>query len=405
MLRIQSILNEVVSRIVPHDTVLKEAEAFVDNINRAAKKGNIRAKAVLGGSFAKDTCIVGDFDVDVFVQFHSSYDDGKLSDMLYELIKEHKPVRIHGSRDYFQIKNKILFEIVPVREIHAPADARNVTDFSPFHVAWVKKAKLSDEIRLAKKFCKAQGVYGAESYRQGFSGHVLDIITIYYGGFLKLLRAAAKWRQKVVIDPKNRYKGRALQILNKSKIQGPLVVIDPTQPDRNAAAALNLENFEKFVMSARKFLKKPSKVFFEERSISVELLKKKGVVFVVGLTPVEGPKNVVGAKINKVKDFFVDRLRDFGVKCAVWEWQKGNVRMYFVVKNSTLTAEYAHQGPPVQKTQHVEAFKKQYKNTWVENGRIFAKTQRKFTGAKDALKSACTDVYVRERVKKCTVQT
>jgi len=402
---IQSILKEVLAEIVPHDTVLKEAQAFVEGINLAAKKKKIKATAVLGGSFAKDTYITGDYDVDVFVKFHPSYEDDKLSELLFELLKEHTPARIHGSRDYFQIKNKILFEVVPVREIKEAADARNVTDFSPYHVAWVKKAKLSNEIRLSKKFCKAQGVYGAESYKQGFSGHVLDIITIYYGGFLKLIKQAAKWKPKVVIDPKNKYKGRALQILNKSKIQGPLVVIDPTQPDRNAAAALNLENFEKFISVAQKFIKKPTLKFFEERNINAELQKKKGTLLVIDITPADAPENVAGAKINKVKEFLTAKLKDFDVKEAIWEWQNERIKMYFVVKNNTLPAEYTHQGPPVQKTQHVEMFKKQYKKTWIENNRIFAKAQRKFTRIIEALNAACNETYVKERTKKCTVQT
>src|SRR3989344_278536 len=80
---IQSILKEVLAEIVPHDTVLKEAKAFVDDINSVAKKKKIKAIAVLGGSFAKDTYIVGDYDVDVFVRFHPSYEDDKLSELLF----------------------------------------------------------------------------------------------------------------------------------------------------------------------------------------------------------------------------------------------------------------------------------------------------------------------------------
>ncbi len=403
MPRVNAILRQVLAKIVPQHTVLKEAQAFVDKINLAATKRKIRATAVLGGSFAKDTYIVGDYDVDVFVKFHPSYEDDKLSDLLYELIKEHKPVRIHGSRDYYQIKNNILFEVVPVREIKKPADAKNVTDFSPFHVAWVKKAKLSDQIRLAKKFCKAQKVYGAESYKQGFSGHVLDIITIHYGSFIQLIKAAAKWKPKVVIDPKNKYKGRALQVLNKSKIQGPLVVIDPTQPGRNAAAALNLENFSVFVAAAQKFLKSPSIKFFEEKQTDISQLKKKGTLLVVDITPLDGPENIVGAKIAKLHEFLASKLKDFGIKESLWEWKDERAVIYLVVKNSTLPAEFTHPGPPLQKTQHVEAFKKQYKKTWVENNRIFAKAQRKFRGAQEALKAACNDSYVKERAKRCVL--
>jgi tRNA nucleotidyltransferase (CCA-adding enzyme) len=42
----------------------------------------------------------------------------------------------------------------------------------------------------------------------------------------------------------------------------PLVVIDPTDPKRNVAAALSEENFIKFVKSCERFVKKPCEKFF-----------------------------------------------------------------------------------------------------------------------------------------------
>jgi len=294
-----------------------------------------------------------------------------------------------------------------VRALKKPEDARNVTDFSPFHVDWVTKkgTKLADQIRLAKKFCKTQRVYGAESYILGFSGHVLDIITLHYGGFLKLLRAVAAWKPKVVVDPKNVYKGRALQVLNTSKTQGPLVVVDPTQPGRNAAAAVSQENFDAFVHAAKQFLKRPSVDFFVEKPVNVVQLKKKGSVFVVELVPLKGSENVVGAKLMKVKDFLVQQLHEFGVKNVLWERSLENPAFFYIVlKTDTLPKEYVHQGPPISKTTHVAAFKKKYKKTWVEQDVVFAKVVRAHEHAKDILLHACTSEYVRERVQSCEVR-
>ena len=69
------------------------------------------------------------------------------------------------------------------------SDALNVTDFSPLHVDWVNKnvKRLRDDIRLAKRFCKVNKLYGAESYIRGFSGYALELLISYYGGFLRFL--------------------------------------------------------------------------------------------------------------------------------------------------------------------------------------------------------------------------
>jgi len=82
-------------------------------------------------------------------------------------------------------KAGILFEFIPVVTIHKASDAQNITDISPLHVAWVNKhiGKLRNDIRLAKLFCKAQGLYGAESHIRGFSGYLLELLVIAYGGF------------------------------------------------------------------------------------------------------------------------------------------------------------------------------------------------------------------------------
>lgn len=403
---VQKVLREVLKGIVPPKGVPKEISGFVASLNSRAKELNIEARAVLGGSFAKGTHLVGDFDVDVFVVFDRKYDDGVLSDLLERILKSFKPVRVHGSRDYFQIRDGVLFEVIPVRGIRGPEDARNVTDFSPFHVEWVKKAGkgLVDDIRLVKKFCKAQGVYGAESYRQGFSGHVIDILTICHGGFSGLFRAVAKWKAKVVVDPLNVYRGRALQVMNQSKIQGPLVVVDPRQPGRNAAAALNLENFERFVGGVKKFLKSPRADFFVEKGVDGKVLERRGVVVAVEIVPLEGSENVVGSKMVKVRDFLVSRLVDFGVREVVFDWKgEGVARVFFVLSKSVLPAHVEVVGPPVKMAEHVSAFKRLHSKTAVKRGRVVAVESRPARRPGEVLSSACADVYVRERVRSCKV--
>lgn len=241
------LLNEVIAKIKPPKGLFeKEINEVVSAINSDLKKSKIKAEAVVGGSFAKDTHLIGDHDCDIFVRFdYKKYKETDLSELLEKILKQFKAERVHGSRDYFQFRKSLNYEVVPVLKINKASEAVNVTDASPLHVAWIRKYKKSDEIRLAKAFCKAYKIYGAESYIKGFSGHVLDILTVYYGDFIKLLKASQKWKDKTVIDIM-KYHDDALFELNSSKLQSPLIVVDPIQKDRNAAAALSYEAVEMF---------------------------------------------------------------------------------------------------------------------------------------------------------------
>jgi tRNA nucleotidyltransferase (CCA-adding enzyme) len=402
MTNCMKLLKEVLGEIKPGKKE-KDADVFVSKINSEIRKCKIKASVIVGGSFAKDTFLKEDHDVDIFVLFDLKYKDENLSLMLNKILAKFRPTLVHGSRDYYKIKNKLNYEIVPVLGIKKPSDAQNVTDFSPWHVRWVNKngKKYTDEIRLAKKFCKVAKVYGAESYKQGFSGHVLDIIVTYYKGFLPLLKAARKWKEKEVIDYYNYHKGKALFNLNKSKLVSPLIVVDPLQSDRNAAAALSLEKFNVFKKAAEEFLKKPSKKFFTEARFDVAELKKKGAV-IVEAEALAGKEDVVGSKLLKVFEHVREKLADFGVVKADWEWKPGrNAVFYFMLKAKKLPETEVLTGPHAEQKEFVKDFRKKHKKTFASKGRIFAVEKREYRKADDFVNALLKDQYVKERAKKC----
>src|SRR3989344_8066674 len=102
------------------------------------------AKAVLGGSGAKNTWLSGSTDIDIYVKFNYSKYKNKsdeISDILYKYLrKSFKITRLHGSRDYFQAKIKsYTVEIVPILDIKKSSEAKNITDVSQLHVDYVRK--------------------------------------------------------------------------------------------------------------------------------------------------------------------------------------------------------------------------------------------------------------------------
>ncbi|MBI5398395.1 nucleotidyltransferase domain-containing protein, partial [Candidatus Woesearchaeota archaeon] len=103
--------------------LLPVVSRFLKQVNTLLKDAGINAIAVVGGSIAKGTFLKDDHDCDIFVKFHPSYPDEKLSELLSLALESLLPERVHGSRDYFHIddkKHNLRYELVPVVDISDP---------------------------------------------------------------------------------------------------------------------------------------------------------------------------------------------------------------------------------------------------------------------------------------------
>ena len=409
-MKIRHVLDEVLESIQPDKDYEKDIFEKLSVIIKKVNKGQKHIKAILGGSGAKGTWL-RTFDADIFVLFdYKKYKDksDKLSDILEKILRKKfkKIIRLHGSRDYFQIKQgDFTFEIVPILKIRKAEQAKNITDVSPLHSKWVLKHKKKvNEIKLTKQFCQAQNVYGAESYIRGFSGYVCEILAVYYGSFLNLVRNAAKWQDKVVIDAGRYYKGKdVFKLVNTSKLVSPLVVIDPVQKDRNAAAALSIEKFDVFKNAAKKFLKSPSKEFFGRKNMDMGFLKERSggnILIRAKATPLGGKIDVVGSKLLKIYEFLLAGMKKHGFRIirSDWEWEKKNdAIMYFLLDKKPLSRTVQVEGPPLKIKEHAGRFKKLHKKTFVKNGKIFAVGLREFTKPEDLMKKLVKNEFARER--------
>ncbi len=405
----KNILDDVIKEIKPTDkTLLKEVKDFQHKLNSEIKKKGLKAKAVLGGSIAKDTYLKGDHDCDMFVKFSKTYKDKDISSLLAKALRLFRPEKVHGSRDYYMIRNRINYEIVPVLDIKRPEEAVNVTDMSPFHVKWVKKHPgFNDDIRLAKQFCKAAHVYGAESYIKGFSGHVLDILVIHHKGFMKLLRASQGWKDKQVIDPEKHYRRDALKKLNRSKTDSPIIIIDPVLPERNAAAALSYEKLEIFRKAAKEFLTSPSKDFFvvtekTEKDIKEEAGKNK--LMILDVTAPTGKEDVVGAKLLKAYQQIRNQLKfyDFEVIDAGWKWNKKRKAVFwYIVEPKDLVPIKKWIGPPLREKERVKNFRNKHGKTFIEKGRVCTYVKRRYIKAEQLIDDIIRNSeHLYEKVKK-----
>ena len=398
------IINKISPNKKERETVNKVINDFLKKIKPKLKE----CELFIGGSMGKNSWLAGDHDVDIFVRFPKSYYKKDISKLLQERLKNIKYNLVHGSRDYLQVKNgSYLFEIIPVMNIKKHEDALNITDVSPLHVIWVKKnAKNYDDIRLTKAFLKANNLYGAESYKKAFSGYVVELLTIFYNGFNNLVVEASDWKEPVVIDMSKFYKNKqeVIKNLNKDKLSS-LILIDPVQPDRNAAASLSKEKFNEFRELCNKYLKNPSEDFFVEKKFDVNELKKKYSkydIIILKAKELNGKEDVVGGKLLKAFNYIKDKITKEGwkIKEANWEWNN-EVLFYYVVEKKKLSKEIIHLGPPKKLIDYVKQFRKKWKNHKVmqNNYHVYVKLKRRYTDIKPFITNLLKDKYLKSLVK------
>ena len=374
----------------------KKTKEFLDRLRKSCGK---KAEIFVGGSFVKGTLTKSDdYDIDVFVRFSKSVD---LSSELERILNRAgiKFERWHGSRDYFRVSSSkgVTFEVIPVKKISNAKQADNVTDLSYLHVNYVRKnlKGLARDVRLAKQFAKASGVYGAESYVNGFSGYALECLVIYYGGFEKMLRGLLKAKEREVIDDARLYKRKAdvFVEMNESKTSGPLILVDPTFKERNVLAALSGESFSKFKEHALGYFK--GKESFSVKGINVDGLikeakRRKAEFLHLRLESDRQEGDIAGTKMKKFSRYLVDSLgKWFIVLRSEFSYSgSGGADFYLVVKSRGIVKR---RGPPLSMVEEVKKFKRVNKKVVSRKGRLWSVEKVDFS-AKDYLKKVDREV-------------
>lgn len=385
----------------PRDAAIaleRASEWVVAALRIALLNHEIEAEVFVGGSYAKGTLMRGEaYDIDVYLRCAdvTTPTHPILLSVVQEVCSAHslEYTPIHGSRDYFRIQyaSNIILEIIPVLAIATPVDAQNVADASYAHTNYVRKKikkskKLVHEILLSKQFCKAHNLYGAESYIRGFSGYALECLIIHYGSFVRMVQSLAKSTEKIILDPMKQYKNKQTILIsvNESKLQSPIVLIDPTWKERNVLAALDKGTFAKFQVVARAFLKKPSFSFFTPRVIDTALLAqsaraKKAELVMVLLETQKQVGDIAGTKLKKFSEFLESVLtKEFSVLSSEFVYAGSHeATVYYIVKPCK---PQFRKGPLLTMKKHVERFRKEHPRAIVKKGRLYASLPQEISG-------------------------
>ncbi|MHC1757177.1 MAG: CCA tRNA nucleotidyltransferase [Methanosarcina sp.] len=395
----------VLERIKPTEAERKKLtavqEELAEEVQAAAEKlcvPDIFVKMV--GSAARGTWLSGTHDIDVFISFPEETHRRELEISGMEIAREvakHAEYAEdrHAEHPYLNIIYKGFdVDLVPCFRVASACQLKSAVDRTPFHNEFVKtriKGR-EDEVLLMKQFMRGGGVYGSELRTQGFSGYLTELLIIYYGSFENAVKAASCWKP-----------GKKIDIMQHSEMEHtePLVIVDPTDPRRNVAAALSLDKFCMFIDHCREFLKSPELKFFFPASLlpiwDKEILeklesRKSSQLAVVFETP-DVVDDVLYPQLYKMEQAAASLLNEYDfsvIKTGVWSGKPETVIMLELISD-TLPNVKKRIGPPVWVREHAEKFKAKYEGAenvfggYIEEGKYVYEIRRKYPTAKGLL--------------------
>ncbi|MFC4436384.1 MULTISPECIES: CCA tRNA nucleotidyltransferase [Natrialbaceae] len=399
----ESVVARIHDRVDPDEEErarLREVAAtLTERAEAAATELCADADVIQVGSTARNTWISGDRDIDVFVRFppklerdtleqyglevgHATLPDG------HEEYAEHPYVK--GEREGFDV------DVVPCFRLESATEIRSAVDRTPFHTRYLEKRlddELADDVRLTKQFLKGIGVYGSDLRTRGFSGYLTELLVVEYGGFRPLLEATADWQPPVELDPENH---------GQATFTDPLVVIDPTDPERNVAAVCSAANVARFQHYARKFLEEPSVDHFDPRDPDIltatalrdHLERRATTPIAIRFDSPDLVDDQLYPQLQKSLEGITNGLDDRGFDVLRATTFADDAAVVFVeLAVSERPAVEQHVGPPVHVRDHAEGFYGSYADDpdaygpFIEGGRYVTEREREFTTARAFLES------------------
>jgi tRNA nucleotidyltransferase (CCA-adding enzyme) len=254
---IDRVLSRAERLVVPgaaaRRTTVRVAEKVVSKVKEAAGPHEEVVGVFLGGSFAKDTWLPGDVDIDVFVKIVTSVDEKKFEEVGLsvgrEALRGYKPGKKYAQHPYTEaVVDGFKVNVVPCYDVNA-GEWRSAADRSLHHVVFVREhldGEARVQVRLLKRFMKSVGLYGAEIEKEGFSGYATEVLIYKEKTFESTLRSFAEFVPK----SKDEY----------------FTLFDPIDDARDLGKAISRETVARMVLASRAFLVKPSLEFFKRVS-------------------------------------------------------------------------------------------------------------------------------------------
>ncbi len=376
---IRKICGKVLQQTTPSAKEKVETAQFSNRLaaklQKELNKAGLEAEAQVEGSIAKDTWLTEEKDIDLFVLVPKGVGREAFVKVLdvAKKVAGKRFLEAYAEHPYVEAEvGGFTVDFVPCFRVESAGQAESSVDRTPFHTKYVK-SRLSEEakkeVRLLKRFMRGIGTYGAEIKVGGFSGYLCEVLVMHYESFLKLLEAAADWKETTIIDLENHYGGKEDEV--RRVFPEPLVVVDPVDRGRNVASAVKTERLCEFVAASRQFLKAPSFGFFYPEPVEplafVEFCRTLGsrgtTLVLLKAAAVEAVPDVLWGQLYRSQKALAKMVSGCGfsvVRDAVWSDEKTVDIFVFEIASRYLPASERHAGPPVTKKEDCEKFLAKY---------------------------------------------
>ncbi|MCL4345869.1 MAG: CCA tRNA nucleotidyltransferase [Candidatus Thermoplasmatota archaeon] len=247
------------------------SEEIIREVNRKLKEDGIDGDSILVGSQSRGTELRNS-DLDIFIRFSKAYSKEEMEKIGVNIGFDVLPDGVAKYAEHPYVSGKlqgVKIDIVPCYKVEMNSTIISSVDRTPLHTVYMRKVmdeKMRKESVLLKLFMKRQGIYGSELKTSGFSGYVCELIIREFKTFENFIEHVSSLRGRLIIGSREM----------TGRFNSPVVIIDPVDEQRNAAAAVNETNLSVLKVASKFYLNNPDQFYFTyDEYVDIEIKKAR----------------------------------------------------------------------------------------------------------------------------------
>lgn len=379
----KQIMFKIRKSIVPSKNVKKLKKQIADEayllVENQIKNYPEITGLEFGGSYAKDTWLSKEADIDIFIKFKKTVSDEKFREISkkvgFESLKKYNPYVRYSEHPYVEARvKKTKINVVPCYDVSL-GEWKSSADRSPFHTKYMQKSltpTMRNEVRILKTFLKANKIYGAEIAKQGFSGYVSEVLILNFSNFENVIKSVGKIQQGQII-------GRTTKVFETL-----IAIIDPIDSNRNLASAISNENIGKFVLLCRAFESRPALGFFSHKKLKPSKKNWENILVVKFNFKMRSP-DIIWGQIKRATTSLATQLQLGGfnvLRSKAYSDEHDEACLFFLVESTKIPTSYSKIGPDFFRASDCNSFiAKNIAKTelmWInDDGKIIALEKRR----------------------------
>ncbi len=437
---LKGVLTRVLEAAMPspreREAIIEAGDELLSKVDMISSQAcDIEVRAVMAGSVAKGT-MMKDPDLDIFLLFPPDTDTGTLEKLGLDIGSRslEKPTKRYTQHPYITGMFKgFSADIVPCLDIEKGSRVQTAVDRTPHHTEYIKPrltGGLEAEVILLKSFLKGIGCYGAEETVRGFSGYLVELVILHFGGFEQALTYFSTLEvegpapggceevrpEKAGTDPLEPLLFDREDLLDQPPLERKsyldmfrrdrLIVVDPIDPGRNVASPISSQTLDLMIRSCSSFLDRPSPGYFHpftrrpyhqgdheddtERSILVSVPLPEGDP---SMMMSQLRRDLIKAERELLREGFKEVKMRYLISIPgsfpldpnylkgryIWEDNVEKPRIFISIDTEpeVLDEEFVHSGPPIGNKQ-CDDFKSKHgqESVFEQEGRLMVRKKR-----------------------------